>query len=247
MPDFQASLIDPATSAIDVSLDTECSILTIEDNSNYVASTEDGHLLANFTDYRQMIITSPDGTTYGYDALAGLDEVWTPASPLLANVKTRNLAATDTDGVYEITLYTVPSWEDAAYTYIHTTANPKAVFYNGKLWRTLQSVPGGNIPATGSLFWEEITNEDLSSKYCTKATFALTCRSLLSCLERLTKEAVCACEADMCDDDLLCNNHAFLSAVKLKTILDGVDYASSQSNYCEATNLINLAKSICNC
>ena len=245
MPNFQASLIDQSTSAIDVSLDAECSILTIEDNSNYTLSDEVGHLLADFNEYRQMIITSPDGTTYGYDAHGNLDEPWSPGNSG-SHTKTRNLSDKDGDGVYEITLYTVPSWGELV-PYSHTSSNPTAVYYNGKLWRTLKSTPSGIAPATGSSFWEEIENEDLSSKYCTKATFALTCRGLLSCLERLTKEAVCACEADNCDDELLCNNHAFLSAVKLKTVLDGIDYASSQSNYCEATNLINLAKSICNC
>jgi hypothetical protein len=245
MPDFQASLLD-GTGAIDVSLDTECSILTMEDNSNYTTSDENGHLLADFSDYRQMIITSPDGTTYGFDARGNLDEAWSSGDSG-SNSKTRTLAASDTDGTYVITLYTVPTWQDDIFVYQHTTSNPKAVFYQGKLYRTLQNVPGGTFPSSNPTFWEEITNEDLSSKYCTTATFALTCRGLLGCLERLTKEAVCACEADMCDDDLLCNNSAFLDAVKLKTILDGIDYASSQSNYCEASNLVNLAKSICNC
>jgi hypothetical protein len=245
MPTFQASLIDPSTSVIDVSLDQECSILTFEDNSNYTASDEVGHLEADFSDYRQLIITSPDGTTYGYDAEGGLDEVWTPGNSG-SNEKTRTLAVTDTDGVYVLTLYTVPTY-NAGVEYTHTTANPKAVYYNGKLWRTLQTTPSGNTPATGSTFWESIEKEDLSSKYFTEATFALTCRNLLQCLEEKTKDAVCACEADNCDDDLLCNNHNFLQAVKLKTILDGVDYASSNSDFCEATNLINLAKSICDC
>jgi len=247
MPDFQATLIDSATSEIDVSLDADCSILTFEDNSNYAASTEDGHLLDDFTDYRQAEITSPDGTTYGYDALGNLEEVWTPASPLLQNDKTRTLSSTDDDGVYVVSLYTVPTYDDPIFTYIHTVSNPKCVFYNGKLWRTLQDVPPSNAPATGSLFWEEIAREDLTSKYCTTATFSLTCRNLNACLERLTTEAVCACQAEICDDDLLCTNSAFLESLKLKTLLDGVGYASEQSDFCEAENLINAAKSICNC
>ena len=247
MPDFQATLIDSGTSQIDVSLDTECGMLTVEDNSNYSLSDEDGHLLADFTDYRQLVIKSPDGTTYGYDVQGGLDEVWTSPSPLLQNTKTRTLSSTDDDGVYVITLYTVPTYDDPIFTYIHTVSNPKCVFYNGKLWRTTADTPAGNPPVSGSAFWEEIDREDLTSKYVATATFSLTCRNLNACLERLIVEAVCACQAEVCDDDLLCTNHAFLESLKLKTLLDGVGYASEQSDFCEAENLINAAKSICNC
>lgn len=245
MPDFQASLIDSATSAIDVSLDTECSILTVEDNSNYTLSDEVGHENADFADYRQMILTSPDGDTYGWDSLGNLDEAWTPGNSG-NNTLNRTLDTTDEDGVYVFTLYSVPTWNDGD-AYDHTTANPTCIYYDGKLYKSLQAVPANTVPDASPTFWDEITNEDLTSKYCTTATFALTCRNLLQCLEEKTRDAVCVCEADDCDDDLLCTNHHFLQAVKLKTVLDGIDYASANSDFCEATNLINYAKSICNC
>ena len=245
MPNFQATLIDSSTNTIDVSIDTDCSILTFEDNSNYTTSDEDGHENADFADYRQLEISSPDGSTYDYDAQGNLDAAWDQGTSR-NNTLNRTLASSDLDGVYVLTLFSVPTYKSSV-SYTHTTASPKSVYYNNKIWQTIQTTPSSNTPESGSEYWKEITRKDLSSKYKATATFSLTCRELNQCLERLTLEAGCTVSGDSCDDDLLCGNTSFLNQVKLKTLIDGIGYASDAGDFTEATNLVNAAKSICNC
>ena len=243
MPNFQASLYNTGNAAIDVSLDTECSVLTIVDNSNYATSDEEGHLLANFDTFRQLEIKRPNGVTFNYDAEGNLDGAWNAPSGGTTTV-THTMVDDETDGVYYVNLYVVPTYDNGA-TYTHTTASPKAVYYQGKLYRTITTTVG-NLP-TDTTYWEEIEREDLSAKYLYTAIFALTCRNLKRCYERLVHEANCVIKDDLCDDELLCRNKSFLDAAKLRINLDGIAFAAKNQQWEEVTSITNAANKICSC
>jgi len=243
MPNFQASLFDTVTDNMSITLDVECNILTMVDKSNYSLSDEDGSELADFNTYRQLQILHPSGLTYNYDAEGLLDGAW-DAPNGGTDTLAHTLDESAQDGVYRVTLFVVPDY-DVAVAYTHTAASPKAVYYLGKLYRTIASTTG-DIP-TNTSYWEEITREDLSSKYQTTQTFALTCRKLKQCYERLVHEANCVIRDSMCDDDLLCRNKDFLDAMKLRMNLDGITYAARANKWGEVETIANAANQICNC
>lgn len=243
MPNFQSSLFDTVTQNMSITLDQACEILTIVDKSNYALSDEGGHELADFNTFRQLEIEYPNGSTFDYDAEGNLDGAWNAPNGG-GDTIAHTLPESAQDGVYNVTLMVVPDY-DVAETYTHTAANPKAVYYLGKLYRTIATTTG-DVP-TNISFWEEIGREDLSSKYSTTQTFALTCRKLTQCYERLVHEANCVILDSMCDDDLLCKNKAFLDASKLRLLIDGISFAAKNRKWDEVESISNAANQICNC
>jgi hypothetical protein len=246
MPNFLATLNNPTTGSADVTLDTNCSIVTVVDHSDYAASTEAGHLLADFTVFRQMKFTFPDGGHVIFDAQA-LPATWDAPSPSGTPSIALTLPAEAQDGVYTVELSVVPT-HTSAVQYSYTVSNPSMVWSptEGKLYKAIQVVPA-LVPITDTSYWEEITIEDLSAKYQVSQNFSLVCRKLYQCYEKLVHEANCLVVDDECDDNLLCSNGTFLDAVKLRMLIDGIGYASAQAEWDKATVLTNSAKSICNC
>jgi hypothetical protein len=243
MPNFQASLYDTVTQDISITLDQSCEILTIVDKSNYSASDEDGFELADFSTWRQLEITFPNGSTYDFDSTGTISGagVWNAPNGGSDTIN-YSLVEANGDGVYCATLFVVPDYDNAV-AYTHTASSPKAVYYLGKLYRTVASTTG-NLP-TDTAYWEEIQREDLSSKFKTTAKFALTCRSLTACYEGLVHEANCVIAEDLCND--LCTNDKLLDGVKVRMLLDGISYSARNSEWDRAQVLTDAAKSICNC
>ena len=227
--------------------DSDCNIVSVTDHSDYAASTEDGHLLANFTVFRQMKFTLPNGDTHLFDAQA-IPPTWDAPSPSGTMTVAFTLPAIADDGVYTIDFYVVPTHQTAGVQYGYTISNPSCVWSvaEGKLYKAIQVVPAGTA-ITDTSYWVEIDIEDLTTKYHIRQKFALTCRSLYQCYEKLVHEANCIITTDECDDNLLCSNGTFLSAVKLRMLIDGIGYASAQNEFDKVTVLTNSAKSICNC
>lgn len=243
MPNFQASLFDTLQGAISVTLNTECTVLTIVDTSNYDLSDESGHELANFDTYRQLEIKRPNGATFDYDAEGNLDGAW--SAPTTANhTIVHTMVEDEADGVYEATLFVAPTYDDTA-TYTHTASSPKAVYFEGQLYRTIATTTA-NLP-TDTNYWEEIEREDLSAKYRYVATFALTCRKLKQCYEKLVHEANCVIKDNLCDDEILCKNKPFLDAIKLRINLDGISFAAKNQQWEEVKSITNSANKICSC
>lgn len=243
MSDFQASLFDTVTQDMSITLDQSCETLTIVDKSNYSTSTEDGHLLADFSTFRQLKIQSPSGTSFWYDAEGNLDGSWDAPNGGTDTIA-HALQTTDDDGVYIVTLYVVPDYDNTV-EYSYTNTNPKFVYYLNKLYRN-KAITQGNLP-TDTTYWEEVTVEDLSAKYYNTQTFALTCRNLFTCYEDLVHKANCIIVDDICNDNQLCSNKDFLEATKLRMLLDGIAYSANRSDWEGAIIKVNAAKKICNC
>ena len=255
MPVFQASLTDPSSGASAITIDADCGTVTVTDSSNYALSDESGYEQEDFTTFRQLVFTFPNGETYGFDAQGNLDSPWTPPwdgaalNPMTAALA---LPATAVDGAYCVTLYVVPNYNNAT-DYTHTTASPSAVFYADAvtstelLYATIANPPTAGILPTDTDYWEVIEKEDLSAKFKVTECFALTCRELFQCYEKLVHEANCVVTEDLCDDDELCKNKTFLAAMKLRMLLDGISYAAQENDWEAVQILTNAAKKTCSC
>ena len=140
---------------------------------------------------------------------------------------------------------------DNAETY-DTAPDPEVVYNltDGNLYKSLVDANTGNQPDTSAAQWElyEPTGDsDLTTRYCTTFRIVVLCRSILTCRESLVYEAFCTLDTDFCNDDVLCSNPTFLAAVKLRLVLDAIEYSVDKGAWNEVERQVNLAIRICNC
>lgn len=249
MPAFGVSWKDPAVNNnLDIAIDGNCNIFTFEDHANYAANTDNGHELADFTDFRKVVLINPAGTetVFSTTIVAAATDIIIPAASTGNQVFNHTLDENDDkDGVYEFQLYSVPTY-DAAESY----SQDDHIFNvsDKKLYKSLVNTNLNNTPDTSPTQWEEVPDfKDLPVRYCTIEKVALTCRELQACYERLTHAAVCVIHEDFCNPDFLCKNKSFLNAITLRLLFDNITYSVNNKQFDQVTNDINLAKKICNC
>ena len=226
----------------DQELNAGCSQLTITDTSNYGAFMESGHSLSDFSDFRKIVLTRPAGTTYTYSSLGDGDEVVSTASTGGHDV-TYTILDTDTDGVYTINICSVPTYNAAA-TYDKDT---DYVYFGGSFYQSLIDANAGNQPDTSPTQWSLVEEEDLSTKYCSQEFIGITCIQLLGCYERAIYNANCVISEEFCNDDVICKNSEVLKAIKMKILLEAIEFQIDKGAVAEAVNTFNLAKTLCNC
>ena len=125
MADFQTVI--GGTGAGDI-IDVTSTLIVIKDLSDYAGSTQDGHLTADFADYKKVTMTTPK-RTFVYSTEGDGDGVITAGdTSLLFNF---NLDSDDIDGVYDFVIYTVPTYDVTA-----TYDRHECVYYSGVLYKS---------------------------------------------------------------------------------------------------------------
>lgn len=167
MANFQVSLTNPATGAVDITDSND--VLTIKDHSNY-ESTEAGHTQSDFADFRLMKLVLPNGTVYWFssldsiefEALVGVSFDSALAAPAGETLPMSTSYAYSTgDGQYWIYLYALPTYSSGA---AYEVATNPYVYYSGDVWKALQDSTG-QTPSEG-VYWTQVTDvDDLPSKY----------------------------------------------------------------------------------
>ena len=249
MADFAASLINPSTSSDALSCDG--TNITIGDYSNYIASTESGHLLTNFQ-YKRLTVTLPSGSTYvfGTDYVDTQDEAInypsTYVDPATYPPIETMYAYDGTDGVYQVDLLTIPTWSVAA-TYTTNDCVVAAFGTDYYIFKALKGSTGQN-PFTQTAYWTNVTSSESSipSRYKATAHIAVTC-VIDECWADLVVQAGCQELNVVCDDEALCDNSTYRKAMRLSLIKDSIDVLVDASNWTQAQNLINSGINICNC
>lgn len=241
MPDYAISINNAGTGFLSIDINDGCDTLTVTDEGNYVLSDESGHLQADFTDFRQFIITKPDGTTFTFDAEGNGDALVSTASSGNHTIN-YSLIESDKDGVWDVQIYSVPTYNNAA-----TYENTDMVWFATKLYKSLTNANTGNQPDTSPTEWSVITIADLSVKYCVQKKVALTCVELLDCYERKNHDAACVIDQDFCNPDLLCKNPELIDAIQLRMLLDAIGFSGRNQQWQNVERDTNNAKKICNC
>lgn len=244
MAQFAASLRD-GSGNIDISLSTDGNTLTITDNSNYDdGAPESGHERSKFTDYRFLIITRPDNTTFTMSTLSGFDQTISAPSTGAPNDVFTFTVSEPRDGVYQFELYTVPTWNNSD----SYQASDDAVWNTAddKLYKAIQNNTSSQ-PDLNPADWEEIEQSDLESfKYYTTEKIVII-YDLNRCLEDRIDALVCDVEDLFCNDEKLLQFKEFADIQKLRVLRDGISIADSAQDFTRAAKLVNLAKQICNC
>jgi len=98
MANFLASLIDSVTGENTLTIDSACSTFTYTDESNYNTNTQVGHTRAAFSDYRRVVITTGDGSTWIQSSIAAADvDESIPTASTATDTINFTLRSTDVD------------------------------------------------------------------------------------------------------------------------------------------------------
>jgi hypothetical protein len=246
MPNFLASLIDSVTGENTLTVDASCSTFTYTDESNYDTNTQVGHARASFTDYRRVVITTGDGSTYIQSSIAAADvDESIPTASTGTDTINFTLRDTDVDGIYTVRMCNYPTW-DVTLAY----ATDDIVYYSGTLYKALSATTIGATPDVTTAEWEvyaPLPADELLTPYCTEAKVVVLCRSILDCKEKLVHESFCLIASDFCNDDVLCKNKTFLSSIKLDMLIKATNISVNRQAWNEVETQVNLMKSICGC
>lgn len=240
MASFVATMNDTSG---DFSATADGTIMTFKDYSNYDTSTESGHLQANFSDFRKIKVTLPDGTTYLFSTLGDGNQSTVTGSLVTPPIQDVWSSYTGGDGIYEVRLYTVPTYSALA---TYTSVLNHHVYSGGYIYKALKPVPIGTS-VTDTTYWSVVSDLDLlPSKYRFYKKYGVICDSEICYAEKLYS-ALCSNENVGCNLEKIVLNREWLVANKLMLILEEVGNAIDDEDWVGAKNMINHAKSMCCC
>ena len=244
MPEFSTTLTNDTITITGLSYSK--GTLTISDYSNYIASTESGHLQANFTDYKKVVIILPDETEYIFSTQAGGDETIVAPSTYSSTPISHTYSYTD-DGLYKIKLIAIPTWSNSA-----TYQQYDCVYYNSNLYKAIQTTIGNN-PETSTLYWSLITDEDseISEKY-----YYITGKAILDNVNEYLADLIYLANSTVdikCSNstfDNICKNATWRQAVKIDNLVQTLDNSILNANITDfekAEDIITELNGLCNC
>jgi len=212
--------------------------ITVYDHSNYDTNTDSGHTQADFSDFRKIVFSNPDGTSYVFSSIGDGDEVITAADVAILPILTTYYYSTG-DGVYNVCLMTVPTWNIAA-----TYTTGMCVWYNDTLWRALMATTG-DVPGVDATRWIEITETSLPARYRYCENFAVYCDTI-ACFMEYVRRTICGFNALSCTDNV-CDSSDFQKAGRLEMILNAIPQLVLVGDWDSVEHIINLARQICCC
>ena len=232
--DFAMALtvVYPAVSAIGVDI--------------FLQEQEGAHDASDFSNFLKIFVEDQAGSIFTFtsfpDPVLGLqvdEELIAPPSAT-TNI-TVNFDFTSGDGVYKVTLCSVPTF-DVAENY---QRDDDFVFFDNLLYESIRGSTG-SVPDVSPLDWKVVTEDELSAKYCTFVKVVRVC-DLNNCFDDAVFEAFCTLKEHICDDDVLCKNERFLKAVKLQVIIAAIENANQRGAFDDIEDMINSSKTLCKC
>lgn len=253
---YKTSLLVDKCSSLELSCD--CKKITFKDTSNYVDSDMPGHLSTDFTS-RTITITRGDGSIFqlitadvrtnnptAYPvAQQGISYNIIPSHLASNNTFTYNLTSSDVDGIYSVELCTYPNWRSDVY---YETYLKPIVLRDGKLYQAVTSSTNLD-PAdpANSAYWTPylITGDCDSTRYCNKQRIVVLCISIEDCYRQAVANAFCGMQKNPCKD--MCDNKDFMKAMKMRVVMDGLEFAACGFDWDNAQDHIDILKSLCCC
>lgn len=207
---------------------------------------EGAHDASNFSNFLKIFVEDQANSQFIFtsfpDPVEGLqDNEELIATPSATPNITVNFDIITGDGVYKITLCSVPTF-DIAEPY---KKSDDFVFFSDRLYEAIRDSTGSQ-PDLNPLDWKEVTELELSAKYCTFIKVVVVC-DLNNCADDATKEAFCTLRENICDDDILCKNPRFLKALKLDVIILSIEDMNLRGAFDEIEEAISLSKTLCKC
>lgn len=235
MPDFKATLYDTG-GILQVTLNSTSTGLDIVDQSNYAASTESGHLQADFSTFRRILVTRPDGTTYNFSSIGDGDGATVVGAS--AATDTYTFLSTDNDGLWKVKLVTVPTYNAAA-TYEQSS---DYVYYNGVFYQSLVGSNTGNTPDASPSEWGVVAESALSSKYAVEEYIAVQALEICPCMTDKLDKWITEASSNVCAD-----SHYRKDVLDLIAYDRAVTDLMQRQAYTKVENVLNAMISLCRC
>jgi hypothetical protein len=256
MSNFKASLLVDNCSSLEVSCD--CKKISFKDTSNYSTNTTPGHESTDFTS-RVITITRGDNSTFQLitaDVRTNNPTLYPlskenitykiiPPHNISNNTFSYTFLSTDEDGIWKVELCTYPNWRDDI-TY-QAILKP-IVLFQGKLYQAIvDSVNVNPANDTNNVYWVDYvdTSDCSDTRYCTTQRIAITCISIENCYRDAVASAFCAIENNPCKN--MCDNKDFMKAMKMRVVMDGLEFASCGLDWATAQKHMDVLKSLCCC
>jgi hypothetical protein len=240
---FVASLSTEGCSTMSISCD--CKTITFSDTSNYYTNDLPGHDPELFTS-RTITMTKPNGEQY----------IWATSDITLSNQVIQphynstntfqyTLTNIDEDGIYSFQICTYPDWSNEVY---YESFLGTIVRRDGKLYKCTSSsanLDPSNI--ANAAYWTLYTCTGTcdDTRYCTTEKIVVLCVSLLKCYKQLVADAFCGMKSNPCKN--MCDNKAFMNAMKFRVTMDALEFAVCASDWESAQEQVDILKSICCC
>lgn len=240
---FVASLSTDGCSTMSLSCD--CKTITFSDTSNYYTNDLPGHDPELFTS-RTITMTKPNGEQYIW---ATADT--TPSNQVIqphynsSNTFQYTMTSTDEDGIYSFQICTYPDWSNEVY---YDSFLGTIVRRNGKLYKCSTSSTNLDPANTANIAYWTLYSCDGTcddTRYCTTEKIVVLCLSLLKCYKQLVADAFCGIKNNPCRS--MCDNKAFMNAMKFRVTLDALEFAVCANDWVSAQEQVDILKSICCC
>lgn len=203
---------------------------------------EPGHLKSYFTSYRKVSISCPGSVDYLFSSIGDGDATTLPGATAFLPI-TDTHSYTTGDGLYTITLYTLPTW-GALVPYL--SIRNVYVYYSGVIYHLLTD-DTGTTPGTDATVWEVITDIDaLPARYRQSVRYAVLC-DITACYRNFVLLADQRNKCTVCNNEIWMRNADVQKAFKLKMVIDAVPMLMYQELYDDVTNTVNLGKQLCCC
>lgn len=203
---------------------------------------ERGHLQEYFKDFRKVKILNPDNSSYLFSSLGDGDALTNPAALATLPISdTYNY--TTGDGVYTITLYTAPTWDNTiAYKFI----NNVYVFYLGSIYKLLKDNTG-TVPGTDITVWQLITDiETLPAKYRQQVKVAIIC-NIMACRDNMVVNVEKDNECGGCNNEKFLRTPAYQKVLKLDMAIVSIPINVYKGNWDLVQNTITMCRELCCC
>jgi hypothetical protein len=217
-----------------------------------------GHLSTDFTS-RVITITRGDGSTFqlitadirtnnptAYPLTTqGIAYNIIPSHLASNNTFTYNFTSADVDGIYSVELCTYPNWRSNVY---YEAYLKPIVLRNGKYYKAILS--STNLDPEDPLnaaYWTLYTDTDdcNSTRYCDTQGIVVLCISIEDCYRQAVADAFCGMQKNPCKD--MCDNKDFMKAMKMRVVMDGLEFASGGFDWDNAQKHVDILKSLCCC
>jgi len=240
---FVASLSTDGCSTMSISCD--CKTITFSDTSNYYTNDLPGHDPELFTS-RTITMTKPTGEQYVW-ATADITTSNQVIQPHYNSTNTFQYTLTniDEDGIYSFQICTYPDWSNEVY---YESFLGTIVRRDGKLYKCTTSSTNLDPADIANInYWSLYTCSGTcdDTRYCTTEKIVVLCVSLLKCYKQLVADAFCGIKNNPCKS--MCDNKAFMNAMKFRVTLDALEFAVCASDWVSAQEQVDILKSICCC
>ena len=253
---YKTSLLVDNCSSLELSCD--CKKITFKDTSNYVDSDMPGHLSTDFTS-RVIKITRGDGSIFelitadvrtnnptAYPlATQGIAYNIIPSHLASNNTFTYTFKDSDVDGIYSVELCTYPNWRSNVY---YEAYLKPIVLRNGKYYKaTLSSTNLDPEDPLNAAYWTLYTDTGNcdSTRYCNTQRIVVLCISIEDCYRQAVADAFCGIQKNPCKD--MCDNKDFMKAMKMRVVMDGLEFAACGFDWDNAQKHVDILKSLCCC